>query len=114
MRFLKKPINFIFGMLMISCVYHDLSVEGPVEPVCDPLTSWQTDILPIMVANCATPGCHDGISRTNNWKNYDEVKQFATAIRNRTQNRSMPFDEPLPQNEIDKIVCWVDNGAQEN
>lgn len=113
MRFYKKPVNFLLGLLVMSCVSHDLTVEGPDEPVCDPLTSWQTEILPIMQISCATSGCHDGISRRN-WTDYNEVKQYSNAIKERTVNRSMPFDEPLPQDQINKIACWVDNGALNN
>ena len=106
---------FIF-LILFSCVYHDTSViEEPVDPEpCDPASvSWQRDILPIMINACSTSGCHDGISRRD-WKNYNEVRQYADAIRKRTLDRSMPFDEPLPQNQIDLIVCWVEGGAVNN
>lgn len=110
----------IFCVLLVvnvSCVSHDLNnLTGPEpEPfVCDPGTSWQKDILPIMEASCAGVGCHDGISRRD-WTDYEEVKQYATAIKQRTQDRSMPFDgPPLPQEQINIIACWVDAGAPEN
>jgi hypothetical protein len=67
--------------------------------------SWQNDILPIMVESCATSGCHDGITRLD-WRDYNNVKQYAASIKENTQNRSMPFDGTLPQDEIDKIACW--------
>jgi hypothetical protein len=75
--------------------------------------SWINDILPIMTTSCANSGCHDGVSRRD-WRNYDEVKQFAQAIKRRTRDRSMPFDKTLPQDQIDKISCWVDDGALNN
>jgi hypothetical protein len=75
--------------------------------------SWQEDILPIMESSCATTGCHDGISRRD-WTDYNEVKEYAASIKSKTVDRSMPFDGPLPQEEIDMIACWVDSGALNN
>jgi hypothetical protein len=75
--------------------------------------SWQNEILPIMQTACALSGCHDGVTRLD-WRNYDNVKQYAAAIKENTQNKSMPFDSTLPQEDIDKIACWVDDGALKN
>jgi hypothetical protein len=110
-----KYLPSLFCIILFSCVYHDLSEpEDPLEPTCDPaLVSWQNDVLPIMVSACATSGCHDGITRRN-WRNYNEVKEYAASIKRRTQDRSMPFDGPLPQHQIDIIACWVDGGAMNN
>lgn len=112
---LRSLKYLVYCVFLVSCVYHDLSPDSPpVEPVCDPATtSWQNDILPIMTNACATSGCHDGITRRD-WRNYNEVKQYAASIKKKTQDRSMPFDGPLPQHEIDLIACWVDGGALNN
>jgi hypothetical protein len=75
--------------------------------------SWQNDILPILTASCANPGCHDGVSRRD-WRNYNEVKTYAQAIKSKTRDRSMPFDKTLPDDQIEKISCWVDDGALNN
>jgi hypothetical protein len=76
--------------------------------------SWQNDIRPIMQTACAITGCHNGISRNNDWRIYAQVKTNAAEIRKRTQNKSMPFDTEMSQASIDLIACWVDEGAQEN
>ncbi|HEY0744354.1 MAG TPA: hypothetical protein VGD40_22970 [Chryseosolibacter sp.] len=109
----------IFCILLIasaSCVSHDLNNLTAPEPepyVCDPSISWQDDILPTMETSCATVGCHDGISRRD-WTDYNEVKRYAASIKQRTVDRSMPFDgPPLSQDEINLIACWVDAGAPE-
>jgi hypothetical protein len=75
--------------------------------------SWQHDILPIFETSCAISGCHDGITRLD-WRNYDNVKNYASSIKENTQNKSMPFDSTLPQEKIDLIACWVDDGAPKN
>jgi hypothetical protein len=105
----------IFLIAFSSCVYHDSNdtvIEVPFT--CDPQTSWENDILPLMKRSCAVEGCHDGISRRD-WSQYDEVKRYASSAKLRTQNRSMPFEgPPLTQDEINLIACWVDNGALNN
>jgi hypothetical protein len=113
-----KPSFFFFTFFLAACTYHDLgNLDGPeAEPpfVCDNEVSWQHEILPIMETSCALSGCHDGISRRD-WTDYDEVKRYATAIKQRTQDRSMPFDGPmLSQDQINIIACWVDSGAPNN
>ncbi len=77
-------------------------------------TSWSTEILPIMTTYCAKSGCHNGVSRNNDWRIYDQVKQNAAIIKQKTLDRSMPFDQLLPQDKIDLIQCWVDEGALNN
>jgi hypothetical protein len=113
-----RKFQFLFLVFVIAaCSYHDLNDLDDVyeEPyVCDPETSWQNDILPIMKASCANAGCHDGISRRD-WTDYDEVKEYAAAIKQKTKDGSMPFDgPPLPQEQINIIQCWVDAGAADN
>lgn len=77
-------------------------------------TSWLTEIKPIMDAKCATSGCHNGVSRANNFSLYTDAKKFAAQIKKFTQDRSMPFEGSLTQNQIDLIACWVDDGALQN
>ncbi|HEY0654671.1 MAG TPA: hypothetical protein VGD65_16155 [Chryseosolibacter sp.] len=115
---MRTPALFFFIISLTGCTYHDINDlndrEGQEPFVCDPETSWQNDILPIIEKSCAVSGCHDGISRRD-WTNYAEVKRYAAAFKQRTQDRSMPFDgPPLTQEQIDVIGCWVDSGAHEN
>src|ERR687898_123261 len=77
-------------------------------------TSWSDDIKPIMETNCAISGCHNGVSRSNDFRQYSSAKSHAKNIKSKTQDRSMPFDGSLTQNQIDLIACWVDDGALQN
>ena len=77
-------------------------------------TSWMNDIKPIMEKYCATSGCHNGTSRSTNFKEYASAKSYANSIKTKTRDRSMPFDGSLTQNQIDLISCWVDDGALQN
>jgi len=77
-------------------------------------TSWSNDIKPIFEKNCAISGCHNGVSRSNNFREYASAKSFAKTIKSKTKDRSMPFDGSLTQDQIDLIACWVDDGALQN
>ena len=77
-------------------------------------TSWVNDIKPILEKECAISGCHNGTSRSNDFRNYNSAQSFAPSIKSKTQDRSMPFDGTLTQNQIDLIACWVNDGALQN
>lgn len=77
-------------------------------------TSWSTDIRPVMETYCALSGCHNGASRVD-LRDYNKARIHAGEIKSMTQDRSMPFDGTLlKQSDIDKIACWVDDGARNN
>ncbi len=80
--------------------------------------SYMDDIKPILEANCIKSGCHNGDNGAErDWSKFANVKAKASGIKTRTGNKSMPQDiapTGLPQNEIDLIACWVDDGALEN
>lgn len=80
--------------------------------------SYETQIKPILQANCIKSTCHDGSSSLPNWSNLSTVQANAQAIKLRTGNGSMPADQVstggLPQNLRDLIACWVDDGAKDN
>ena len=77
-------------------------------------TSWTNDIKPIMEKHCATSGCHNGVSRSTNFREYSSAKTYAGSIKSKTRDKSMPFDGSLTQSQIDLISCWVDDGALQN
>jgi hypothetical protein len=73
--------------------------------------TWTNDIKPIMETYCAVSGCHNGVSRSNDFRKHSTVRFYAKSIRSKTQDRSMPFDGSLSQAQIDIIACWIDDGA---
>lgn len=76
-------------------------------------TSWSTEIKPLIQTYCALSGCHNGLSRPD-LRLYSKAKFYAAEIKLFTQDKSMPFDGNLTQNQIEVIACWVDDGALEN
>jgi hypothetical protein len=76
--------------------------------------SWRQDIKPIIDTRCAKAGCHlEGSGRTV-IITYQDVVENRLAIKGRVVSRSMPFDEPLPDQQINMIACWIDDGALDN
>lgn len=76
-------------------------------------TSWSGEIKPIMEASCAKSGCHNGSSRRD-LRQFENAKFYAKSIKSKTQDKSMPREGTLTQQQIDIIACWVDDGAFEN
>lgn len=76
--------------------------------------SWSSDIKPIIETRCAKATCHVAGTGRADLSKFDVVKQFAAQIKTRTQNGSMPFDAPMPADQIQLIACWVDDGALNN
>jgi len=75
--------------------------------------SWENEIKPIMENSCALSGCHNGSSRAD-LRKFENAKFHAKSIKSKTQDRSMPREETLTQQQIDIIACWVDDGAPQN
>ena len=77
--------------------------------------SLAADIQPLIIANCAVSGCHNG-SQSPNLSTKENIIAEASFIQNRTSNGSMPpaGRTDLSQEEIDNITCWLNEGALDN
>ncbi len=76
--------------------------------------SYNNEIKRIIETNCAFSGCHDAGSGSRNWTDYEKLKDNAQNVKLRTGNRTMPPDDPLSAEDIERIACWVDDGALNN
>lgn len=83
--------------------------------------SYVNDVRPILQSSCGlnNSGCHSS-SAGSDLNNYNSVRLRAGQIKTRI---SLPEGNPslmpkgrsrLPQSEIDRITCWVDDGAPNN
>lgn len=77
--------------------------------------SLASDIAPVLSANCAVSGCHNGtvfpnLSATN------EIISNASQILSRTSSGNMPpgSRQDLSQTQIDQIACWIEDGTKDN
>lgn len=86
--------------------------------------TYARDVAPIIQENCQQ--CHmEGSIAPIQLTNYDEARRYARRIRTKVENRVMPpwhldrtvgiqefkNDRSLTDEEIEKIVSWVDNGT---
>ncbi len=103
-------------LLQESCVSHDFaSFTCPEEEV-----SYAQDVHPIVMSKCAVSGCHGSDPNLPDWTDFGTFQEGAQSgnVRNYVLNRIMPPAEspagPLSQDEINKIVCWANQGAPNN
>ena len=95
-----------------SCSFNSFEEKESEEVDCSEVT-YSANISTIIEANCAISGCHAG-SVSPDFREFNTIQSKSDRIKVRTQNRTMPKNGSLTQQEIDQIACWVDNGALDN
>jgi len=92
--------------------------KGEVAIKCEPPTdvSYAAEIKPLLDANCNTSGCHANGFAAGDFTTYAGLlsKFDNGSLKKRVVERSMPPTFELPDDEIQKIICWVDAGAPNN
>lgn len=107
--------------------------SGDPDPdvTCDPFVVYfQQDVLPLLISNCAIPGCHssnnpaDGIDLTSYQsmmaadvvRPFDLDRDLYEAITDNDPDNRMPRPPapPLTPEQIDMIETWIMQGAQNN
>jgi hypothetical protein len=61
--------------------------------------------------------CHEAGSLNGDFSSYEGISGVAkngTLEKRVFINKDMPPLEPLPEEDLRKIRCWLDNGAQNN
>lgn len=106
----------VLASLQQSCVSHDFPLYTcPDEPV-----SYTADVHPIVTGKCAISGCHGFNQNLPDWTDFPTFQEGARSgnVRQYVLERIMPpHGSPggtLTQEEINKIVCWADQGAPNN
>ena len=107
--YLVVPVFMIF---ITSCSFNSFE-EKITEPVDCSEVTYSMNIAQIIETNCAISGCHAG-TISPDFREFSTIQARAGRIRVRTQNRTMPKNGSLTQEEIDLIACWVDAGAPDN
>lgn len=97
---------------------------------CDPDSVYfQQDVLPLLVSSCAIPGCHDAITHEDGIRMYsytfimEEVdagdpysSELIEVVTENDPDDIMPPapHEPLTPEQIQLLVTWIEQGAQDN
>jgi hypothetical protein len=104
-----KKISLIFFLLLLfGCTKNDTSVT-----TCDSTISYKTTVKQIFVASCSYSGCHDG-NNLPSLADYLTAHDAANQIKTAVINGVMPKNATLAATDKAAIICWINNGAQNN
>ncbi|HQV76213.1 MAG TPA: cytochrome c [Flavobacteriales bacterium] len=106
--------------------------DDPINP-CDPnLVYFEQQVLPILISNCAVPGCHNLPTDDNGGR---QITSYSTLMNSDIIDMNDPFgsdfwedindsdpddrmprppQNPLTQGQLDLIERWLQQGAQNN
>lgn len=114
-QYLPAYLALVF-LLIQACASNDLDEMSTVT--CDGQTaSFVNHIQPIVAANCAISGCHNGdLGEDRNWTIPQNLKDNAAEARRRvllplSHADHMPQGATLADADLNRIICWVDQGA---
>ncbi|GAA4278613.1 hypothetical protein GCM10022259_33380 [Aquimarina mytili] len=103
-------------MLSITFFSCDNNVEEEIpipigSEICSTDISFIDDVKPIIDSNCIR--CHGG-NQAPDLRTFDGIKNNANRVRTQVVTRRMPLGGTLTNEEIERIRCWIDNGALNN
>ena len=118
------------SLLAASVLLYQCTSEKAPKPetnqntkLCPESPSFQSRILPVFQASCATSGCHDQNTRGGGYvfEQYQEIKdgvmngEVLCAIKHGSGCSPMPKGgDKLPDSTICAIENWAANGAPDN
>lgn len=124
-------------LLMINCK-HEFTNTGNQVPgggvpvvsgICSADTAYfVTEILPMVISNCATTSCHDAVTRRDGVQltNYSTIikyvkplnaassKLYTVCIRSGEERMPPPPMAALTQAQLSRMIVWINQGALNN
>ncbi|WP_143520038.1 hypothetical protein [Reichenbachiella sp. 5M10] len=76
--------------------------------------SYSMEVAEIISTNCTLAKCHVAGNGIPDFSEFSVIQQQAESIKKNTQNKTMPKEGVLTDEEIAKIACWVEDGALDN
>lgn len=125
----KRSSSVLLGACIVSlfvtigsCVDHQFA---PVDEfACSTFreVSFADDVAPIIASNCAINGggCHNGDNGPDlDWRVFKNFQDHASNVRDRVTRPvgaagHMPKTGTITDSQIRLLVCWVEQGAQDN
>lgn len=97
-------------------------VAPPIDPaVCVDTVYFNNEVLPLIVQNCATSGCHGNGSSAGgyNLESHSNIStnasQILSVIKHETGVTAMPLGNPkLSDSLIQQVECWIAQGKLNN
>jgi hypothetical protein len=105
-------------VVLQSCVDHTLP-ETEID-TCGGPVSYINDVKPIVDTSCAITGCHNGDNGADkNWTVFSNFQGKSSSVKDRITRPPgapghMPLVGSITVDQIQAIVCWVDQGAKDN
>ena len=109
----KEFLILLLSVFFASCLTNveEATIEEEEPDACADIT-FATNVKPIIDANCIQ--CHGSGGNSPHLTSYSFINASAASVKDAVASRRMPQGGSLTQNEIDAIVCWVENGALNN
>lgn len=111
----------LLGMTFLqSCTKANVS-QYAVPGTCSDTISFAAKIQPLIMANCATGGCHDastqqsGYNLTTHANIAGNAQIILSSMRWESGITPMPYQmSQLPDSLIQQFSCWVNQGTLDN
>lgn len=113
-------VIILSGIILVisSCTYKVTEEEIPVVDVCDTLgVIYSNDVQTIISNNCNSPSCHGGNVNLPDYSSYEGLKTSVDngKITQRVlEEKNMPPSGPLDEESLERIECWINEGAPNN
>ena len=107
--FLLLSITFFLSSCLKN-VEESTNLEEEVDACAD--ITFSANVKPIIDANCIQ--CHGTGGNFPNLTSYNTISGNSASVKAAVASRRMPQGSSLAQDQIDAIVCWVENGALDN
>jgi len=120
MKKVFSSITALFIILLLVQACSKPKSDNPTPPSgtnnCASVNAhFAADVAPIISTSCAAQSsCHGSGSGNGPGEllTYAQIKASSASIRSAVESRTMPKTGSLSQAQINKISCWVSNGAQ--
>ena len=108
-----RRVTLLFLLVFFaSCLTNVEEDMIELEPNACAEITFAATIKPIIDANCIQ--CHGSGGIFPELTTHTLIQSHAGSVKSEVVSREMPKQGSLTQDEIDAIVCWVDNGALNN
>jgi len=108
---MKNTCFFILACFFLSCKKNNDPQNTNIP--CDPAISYAARVKPVLVSNCTSSGCHDGINYPSLGE-YTVARDAAQQIKSAVSRGIMPLYSSLSAVDKAAIICWIDNGSKNN
>ena len=121
---MKKYIKTVVASVLVASAIQSCTKANVTDYTvdnCSDTIHFATEILPLMVQNCATSGCHDagtqaaGYDLTTHASISGSASIVLSAIRWEGGTVPMPQGNPqLADSLVNKFSCWINQGKLDN